>query len=58
MVDNESHIIVAANDYFLADQIMGLIEKKMFSQQGSTEYTKEQATYMHFKDFLDEMEGA
>ena len=29
----------------------------MFSQQGSTEYSKEQATYMLFKDLLDEMEG-
>jgi hypothetical protein len=40
-----------------AAQLVGLFEKKVFSQQGSTEYSKEQATYMLFKDLLDEMEG-
>ena len=36
---------------------MGLFVVKMFSPQGSAEYTKEQATYMFFRDLLNEMEG-
>ena len=31
--------------------------EKVFSQQGSNELMKEQATYMLLKDLLDEMEG-
>lgn len=45
-----------ANSHFAA-QLVGLFENKVFSQQGSKEYSKEQATYMLFKDLLDEMEG-
>ena len=37
--------------------IIGLLEKKVFSDRGSTEFTKEQATYLLFKDLLDELEG-
>ena len=48
--------MVIFNSHFAA-QLVGLFESKVFSQQGSTEYSKEQATYMLFKDLLDEMEG-
>ena len=53
-------MIVVGHNYlksYFAAQLVGLFEKKVFSQQGSTEFCKEQATYMLFKDLLDEMEG-
>jgi hypothetical protein len=40
-----------------ADKLMALFEHRVFSQQGSSEHVKEQATYMLFSDFLEELEG-
>ena len=41
----------------IIDDVMGLFTVKIFSENGSAEYQKEQATYMFFKRLLLEMEG-
>lgn len=41
----------------LTGDIVDLFKVKNFSEQGSLSFTKEQATYMFFKDFLEELEG-
>ena len=41
----------------LTDDIMSLFGIKSFSNAGTTELKKEQATYMMFKDLLEELEG-
>ena len=40
-----------------ADDIMALFEKKIFSEAGTNELKREQATYMMLKDLLEELEG-
>ena len=35
---------------------MSMFDVKGFSEQGSRDYVNEQATYMLFKELLDEME--
>lgn len=39
------------------DMFKGLIGPIRFSDQGSSEFVKEKATYMFFLDFLYEIEG-
>ena len=46
--------MVMYNDLY---DIMGLFETKVFSEAGTTDLQKEQATYMMFKDLLEELEG-
>ena len=36
---------------------MHLFEKRVFSESGSSELVKEQATFMQFSDLLEELEG-
>ena len=36
---------------------MNMFEVKSFSEPGSSEFTKEQATYIFFRDLLEEMES-
>ena len=36
---------------------MGLFQFRMFSEAGTSELHKEQATYMHFRDLLEELES-
>ena len=39
------------------DKLMGLFEKRVFSDEGTSELAKEQSTYIHFSDLLEELEG-
>ena len=43
---------------FLLADIINLFKQKNFSAQGTSDYSKEQATYKFFKKFLEELEGA
>ena len=40
-----------------ADDIMALFEKRIFSEAGTNELKREQATYMMYKDLLEELDG-
>ena len=44
-------------DILLTDKLMCLFKNRVFSQNGSSELVKEQATYIFFSDFLEELEG-
>lgn len=39
------------------DRVMSLFKNKVFSESGSSELKAEQATYMLFRDLLEELEG-
>ena len=40
-----------------AEKVMHLLEKRVYSESGSSNHVKEQGTYIHFCDFLEELEG-
>ena len=39
------------------DQLLDLLSIQAFSEPGTPEYRKEQGTYMHFRELLEEIEG-
>ena len=41
----------------LSKLVISLFEVKVFSDAGSSEFVKEQATYIFFTDLLEELEG-
>lgn len=39
------------------DLILDMFQRKHFSEEGTTQFTKEKATFMFFRHFLDDCEG-
>ena len=40
-----------------AEKMITLLEKRTFSENGSSQLVKEKTTYIHFCDLLEELEG-
>ena len=40
-----------------AEKLLTLLEKSVFFEDGSSQLVKEMATYIHFCDLLEELEG-
>ena len=46
-----------SNNYLLIDGLLDIFDNKMFSDQGSSQLLREQATYVYFRDLWYEAEG-
>jgi hypothetical protein len=49
--------ICMAVDNVLCREGDASLKKRVFSESGSSDHIKEQGTYIHFCDFLEELEG-
>ena len=50
------HVEFSYDSFFIVE-LMKMFEMKTFSEPGSSEFTKEQTTYIFFRDLLEEMES-
>ena len=52
LYNNNIHVI-----FLFVDFILKLLKNKVFSEPGSSSLTKEKATYVFFRNLLEEVEG-